>query len=91
MAVYFAGLAEHEGAPAHQVGSALVFGEWYRLKVRAASPGLRADDKDLQREMAPWFDAMKKDPATAADEFAACSRRAAADPSFESFVRALPN
>ena len=89
LAFYFAGLAQHSGAPADQQRGTAAVQQWYAAKARELA-AQRPDPNAALADMAPILEAIKRDPNSMLDEFSACTDRAAADPAFEVFARALP-
>jgi hypothetical protein len=88
LAFYFAGFAQHSGAPADQQRGTAALHEWYASKARELV-AQRSDPNAAHAEMGSVLEAIKRDPRSMLDEFSACTDRVAADPAFDAFARTL--
>jgi hypothetical protein len=88
LAFYFAGFAQHSGAPANQQRGTAALHEWYASKARERV-AQSSDPNTARAEMGAVLDAIKRDPRSMLDEYSACTDRAAADPAFDAFARTL--
>jgi hypothetical protein len=83
---YFSDLARSTGAPADQQRAAAVVADWYAA--RAARLG---DADTVLAGATPLLKRIVANPKAAIEKGRECSRRAAADPGFDAFVRAYPS
>ena len=87
LAFYFAGLAEHNRAPADQRHATRVMHEWYSAKIRAVAVERWGDMDGMSGEIRPLLEEVKRAPGDMLDELGKCADRAGADPAFDAFVR----
>ena len=86
LAFYFNQQAEQSQALPDQKHATRVVHEWYAGKVRRIAAEQWSGMEDLNRELGPVLEAVKRDPMAMTDHYLQCTERAAGDPGFDKFA-----